>query len=717
MLSDDYMSNLSDSDKQSTAPNSRPFTHNASHGGLNGNNNGTAPYSATTINPFNASTTVRSVATVTAGVAKMLVDMFAHGSENAEAGVAFISSSSYSNWQNLTQIFQMNFGVKVTLLSATDEVAQANSGTESKKVVMYGEQAAIILASQQLQQAEKAHLQAHSSKEEAKNKQLRNRQSIVLTNDWRFKSATMLISPHASNVDLENGAASAQFGSFDAYFANKLRSVPDMSCLNVLNHTDLPVGVNGGSGVEITENVRKTLLLNLQQLCARLDFTPAQAQQALMVLLRYLRYVTGNVVKESTSIVAAVALLVAKHSADFKYKHVSTVVRSAYCAVFRRDEADVTISSIEHYVDATLEKEKHIYNKVYKDMFSADVLPFLHNQVKVAMWGDKWRFEVDNSTVETDISTPNNSAQKDKHKDREVEKQKRKKNATFQYEMNIRYGVRRSVLHVGESVARDLLNVFSTSSGSGGGNNSISANISDTSCSMVLSVLPVEVVQLSCILVVSLLHTTLPSVAVHKRIINEVDTYAAELVHTALHVLHYSAQLLQWCTEVFSEACLDQLVALCEGYDCFKELRDSRTDMVRLLRVTIPGVLGKIITAVTSTNHTIGSFIVSSSASNHASHLNAPPLPAAPLPPPPSSSLNPSQLFQDSDVTCKHRFPWLTTSENSEINANGSSGGVSLHPSLTVSAFQDGKYSPSVRSGEGDSPLVPCAKVMYFIII
>jgi len=84
-------------------------------------------------------------------VAKTLVDLFAHGSDNAEAGVAFISSSSCSDWQNLTQIFQKNFGVKVTLLSATDEsYATTNSALESKKVVMYGEQAAITLASQQL---------------------------------------------------------------------------------------------------------------------------------------------------------------------------------------------------------------------------------------------------------------------------------------------------------------------------------------------------------------------------------------------------------------------------------------------------------------------------------------------------------------------------------------------------------------------------------------
>jgi len=219
--------------------------------------------------------------------------------------------------------------------------------------------------------------------------------------------------------------------------------------------------------------------------------------------------------------------------------------------------------------------------------------------VKVAMWGDKWRFETDNAASETDSTIPNNSAQKDKHKDRDAEKQKRKKNATFQYKMNIRYGVRRSVLHVGESIARDLLNVFSTTSGSGSGSNNNSANNSDTCCNMVLSVLPVEIVQLSCILVVSLLHTTLPSGAVHKRIINEVDTYAAELVHTALYVLHYSAHLLKWCTEVFAEACLDQVMSLNEGYDCFKELRDSRTDLVRF-RVTVPGVLSKIIAAASA---------------------------------------------------------------------------------------------------------------------
>lgn len=43
-------------------------------------------------------------------------------------------------------------------------------------------------------------------------------------------------------------------------------------------------------------------------------------------------------------------------------------------------------------------------------------------------------------------------------------------------------------------------------------------------------------------------------------------------------------------------------------------------------------------------------------------------------------------------------------------------GGVNLHPSLTVNAFQDGKYCPNGSRGEGESPLIACAKVNYVLV-
>ena len=288
--------------------------------------------------------------------------------------------------------------------------------------------------------------------------------------------------------------------------------------------------------------------------------------------------------------------------------------------------------------------------------------------------------------------------------------------------------MRRSVLYVGETLAQELINIYSTGSGAG-----------DSSGNMVLSVLPVELVQLSCIVVVAILHTMVPSVAAHKRIVNGVDTCAAEVVAVALGPLHYSAALLRWSTEVFAEACLDQFPHLVGLFDCFRELRDVRADVVTILRSSVSGCLVNIINAVSSSNG------VGNSGSNgngngiggsngivdvSVAHNRAPPLPLAPLPP----VSNPLQPFQDSEEPCKHRFPWLSSAGGSVESSisGGSSGDVCLHSSLSVEAFRDGKYCPPPVKSEGynghyggssrnnasgaEDVLVPCAKVSSFLV-
>lgn len=640
--------------------------------------------------------TDRCVESIAPGVVRFVADMYAPGSELSKTAV-FTSVTHYSAFQNFQQICQLNFSVRAT--QSTPSGADQSGTTQ---VIMYGQTEKLATVRELLREAKKALQLGGSSEDKHLRRALLNRQGVLLTKDWRFKPEKC--TDKASTDPTKRSAA------FQEYLEEKLKTLPDLSCLNCLPFDYLPSGISADSGTEVTENVRKSLLVNMQGLSARLGFSTQASMNAFMLLLRCLRFPQGNA-RENTSVLAAVALVVAKLHGEFRHKMTKTIVKSAYCQVFSRDESDITDESVVPYIEAALIKERLVFARVQNDVFSADIVPSLQAFVRTGLWADKWCLDNDSVINESSGDAVTNSGSKDKHKDREAEKLKRKKTATFEYESNIRNTVRRSVLNNGELLSMELLYVYSTS-GSGGLEGPNGAT-NQPACAMVLCCLPVELLQLSCLVFVSLLSAFLPSGAEHKRVLSEIQAFTSALIATAAS-LGCAEALLQWCLEVVAEACGELLPRL-EHLACFAELVDlySPQDTTQFLRVTAHSGLVHVrqISEAAEVHGDQRSGDDQGRAPLHQA-LSAPAPPGRPTSPPRSSPRQQSPrsgkhaALLDSDVPYKARLPWLSAEDSSLDSA------LNVSCAVKLSDFQDGRYVAERQSNcaDGDS-LVAITKV------
>jgi hypothetical protein len=646
----------------------------------------------------NAVTTQRAVEVVTAAVAQLIVDMYRPGSANALAGSQFVSSSSYSVWQNLQQICGLNFQVKITLLSADEDI----SGT-SKRVVMYGQAESLAAVTEIMRQCDKASKTVDTGVNKKQLNALRNRQGVVMTQDWRFRLDT-------ATVDASSASAKT---AFDLYVQERLAATPAVDGALPVEH--LPVGITAVStllgapaavaSADNADHLRRTLIAHMQGLTARLGFTTQASLHALMLLVRYLRFVPSFPAKENLSILAAIAVMVAKCGADFKYKMVSTIVHSAYCQVFHRNEADVSVDSIEPYVQPCLEKEHAIYGKVYNDLFSADVGPIFQSFVRAGMYGEKWHFEHETALNGMDVDGAS-SAVKDKHRDREAEHAKRKKIATYQHECGIRNTVRRSVLNSAECLAQELLCLRSVANqGSATGGNSSTAPELGVSSSLAMCAIPVELLQISALLYVCEVYRQLPSGSQHRRLASELATLLSELSYLATEVLGVSAALLQWSVELIAEAVLEFLPNI-DYIECFRELREVLPveTQVHTLRVLVPQSIaqlqsasGQSAQAASSTTGMAGSArtAASAGAASLSSRVQG-------------SSTAVHIAVPSASAPCKSRFPWLASQDI--VAADGTPlapNAVCLEYGASIADLA-GKGANSAAVG---TPLAECGKV------
>jgi hypothetical protein len=693
--------NAAEGDQQSRPGPSAAPLYNASGGATalyqrsssynnGGDNNGTGNGNGG--NFANATLTQRAVEVVTAAAAQLIVDMYRPGSTNAQAGCQFVSSSTYSVWHNLQQICGLNFQVKITLLSADEDL----SGT-SKRVVMYGQAENLTAVSEIMRQCDKASKTVDTGVNKKQLNALRNLQGVVLTQDWRFRI-------DSATVDAPNAAKTA----FDRYVMERLVAMPLVEGALPVEH--LPVGITAASSLlgtpavvvnaDSADHMRRTLIAHMQGLTARLGFTTQTSLQAVMLLIRYLRFIPTFPAKENLSILAAIAVMVAKCGADFKYKMVSTIIHSAYCQVFNRNESDVSVDSIEPYIQPCLEKEHAIYGKVHNDLFSADIGPIFQSFVRAGMYGEKWLFEHDAALNGMDVEGASSEV-KDKHRDREAEHAKRKKIATYQHECGIRNTVRRSVLNSAECLAQELLCLRSVASPSNGaGGSSTTAELS-VSSALSLCAIPIELLQISALLYVCELYRQLPSGSQHRRVASELTTLLSELSHLATDVLSLSPALLQWCIELIAEAALEFLPNI-DYIECFRELREALPveTQVHTLRVLVPQGIVQLNSA--------SGVVVPGGVSDAAGRILAAVGAASHLSRAAGSSAGVPTAGAVSSAPCKSRFPWLATEGiTSADGAVIAPNAVYLEYGASITDLARG----GANSAAQKTPIVACAKV------
>jgi hypothetical protein len=685
--------------------------------------------------------TQRAVEVVSAAVAQVVAELYRPGSELAEGGCRFLSQPQYTAWQNLQQICSLNFGVKVTFLSVDEDP----SGS-SRRAVLYGTAEALAQVSDLLRQAARESQQQTIPVSNETKKlivALRNRQSVAMTQDWRFR-------PDVSSAETSNNGKSAQCAAantaFDAYVAQHLSAQPVVE--GSLPASSLPVGVCAvsplsgssssavGSAADVTtESVRRSLLSHVQGLTARLGFTTQASLQAHALLVRYLRFVPVLAVKDSLAILAAVAVLVAKCGADFKYKQVPQIVHSAYCQVFNRDENTVEVSSVQPYLGACLDREHAVYAATQRDVFSPDIVPIMQSFLRASMYRHRWCFDHSAAlnAVEANGGTASNgngSAQKDKHRDREAEHARRKQIAAFQQDVGVRCTVRRTLLSVAEGLVQELLCLRTTAVTNGSSGVGHTSSELSSGSALALYAVPVELLQMSALLLVCHLYSRLPSGTAHNRISTKLDAFSAELAGFAANTLHLTASAVLWCVELIAEACIEYLPSL-EYLEPFRELRETLTvvEAVQLLRESLPAdVEASLNSAAAGTGSGVaphatpstaqGTGTVSSTTSGTGPAISRQPGP----PPQPSISTAATAAVNG---PCRTRFPWLVSDNAS--TAAGESGqlepsAVYIETGVSWADIKDGRCSTGdaterPSNGHSDVVAVECAKVANCLVV
>jgi hypothetical protein len=685
--------------------------------------------------------TQRAVEVVSAAAAQVVAELYRPGSELAEGGCRFLSQHQYTAWQNFQQICSLNFGVKVTFLSVDEDP----SGT-SRRAVLYGTAEALAQVSDLLRQATRESQQQTIPLSNETKKlivALRNRQSVVMTQDWRFQ-------PDVSSAEMSNSGKSAQCAAantaFDAYVAQHLLAQPVVE--GYLAVASLPVGVCAmsplsgpssstvGSTIEVTsETVRRSLLSHMQGLTARLGYTTQASVQAHALLVRYLRFVPVLAVKDSLAILAAVAVLVAKCGADFKYKQVPQIVHSAYCQVFNRDESTVEVSSVQPYLGACLDREHAVYAATQRDVFSPDIVPIMQSFLRASMYRHRWYFDHSAAlnAVEANggaASNGNGSAQKDKHRDREAEHARRKQIAAFQQDVGVRCTVRRTVLSVAEGLVQELLCLRTTAVTNGSNGVGDTSSELSSGSALALNAVPVELLQMSALLLVCHLCSRLPSGTAHNRIAAELEAFSAELAGFAAKTLHLSIATVLWCVELIAETCIEYLPSL-DYLEPFRELRETLTvvEAVQLLRESLPAdVEASLNSAAADTGSGVTPPATASTAqgTGTASSVTAAAGFAVSRQSVPSSQ--PSSTTAATAAVngpCRTRFPWLVTDTVS--TAAGENG--QLEPSAVYIEtgvgwvdIKDGRCSTGgVMEGQSnehvDVVAVECAKVANCLVM
>jgi hypothetical protein len=682
--------------------------------------------------------TQRAVEVVSAAVAQVVAELYRPGSELAEGGCRFLSQVQYTAWQNFQQICSLNFGVKVTFLSVDEDP----SGS-SRRAVLYGTAEALAQVSDLLRQATRESQQQTIPVSNETKKQivaLRNRQSVVMTQDWRFR-------PDVSGAETSNNGKSAQCAAantaFDAYVAQHLSAQPPVQ--GSLPVASLPVGVCAvsglsgssssavGSTIEVTsETVRRSLLSHMQGLTARLGFTTQASLQAHLLLVRYLRFVPVLAVKDSLATLAAVAVLVAKCGADFKYKQVPQIVHSAYCQVFNRDESTVEVTSVQPYLGACLDREHAVYVATQRDVFSPDIVPIMQSFLRTCMYRERWYFDhaAALNTMEANGNTTSNGyAQKDKHRDREAEHARHKQIAAFQQDVGVRCTVRRTVLSVAEGLVQELLCLRSTAVPNGSNGVGDTSSELSSGSALALNAVSVKLLQMSALLLVCHLYSRLPSGTAHNRIATELDAFSAELAGFAANTLHLSVATLLWCVELIAEACIEYLPSL-DYLEPFRELRETLTvvEAVQLLRESLPADVEASLNSATAGT---GSGVTDATAStargtgtvSSTTPGTGPAISRQPRPPPQPSNTTAASAAVNGP--CRTRFPWLVSDNAS--TAAGESGqlepsAVYIETGVSWADIKDGRCSTGdategQTNGHSDVVAVECAKVANCLVV
>lgn len=673
----------------------------------------------------------RAVEVVTTAAAQELADMYRPGMPlTMLSGCAFVSISQYSAWQNLQQIASLNYQVRTTLLS---EESDPSGG--SRRVVLSGQPEAIAALTEVLRQATQRSQRYAPKVDESLRKQvvaLRNRQSVVMTQDWRFRPDVPVTTAPASGKSIPASMATT---AFDAYVVQHLSEMPGLD--GYLSPAHLPVGVNAVSnlvrapptagvatgGDAVTETVRRSLLAHMQGLTARLGFSAQASLQAYLLLVRYLRFVPSLAMKDSLAILASIAVLVAKGSADFKYKQVPQIVHGAYCQVFNRDESEVEVASVQPYLGVCLEREHAVYAAVQRDLFSADLVPLTQSFLRTSMYRQRWYFDHDPVLSGAKAEGANGSGHKDRHRDREAEHARRKQIATFQLEVGVRSTVRRTVLSVAEGLAQELLCLRSNTAvvqtnGNGHANGGADGTGELSSGSiLVLSAVPVPVLQVSCLLLICHLYRSLPSGSAHRRTATELAAFSAELAAFTADILHMPALAVQWCVELLVEACIEYLPSL-DYLEPFRELRDTvpPLDQVQLLRERVPADVERSLASPASGRPPTAGHGASTQATNGATAVGQQSAPSFLKP-----STTPTTGSSTNTVAgqCRARFPWLASDSTVLGSGLGPDAAVVDHSAVCL---EMGVSWADLQGGErmstddknhlhGDAVVVECSKV------
>lgn len=627
---------------------------------------------------------------------------------------SFVSRADYSVWQNLQHICNRNYRVKPTLYDNDTTTGSGSGSTTSKRVVFVGQAEDLAVVQTLLRQAEKASISSVSSVAKLHLLSLRNQQSRVLTQDWRFMPE--YISTIQSNTTIATTTSSLDDDSFIPYYARKLQNMPVLS--GYLPIQSLPVSArahyamldanntteNSSNTTALPESQLRSLLLHVHTLCTKLNYTIQASLHAQSLLVRYIRYLPTMLTKDTMAVLAAVLSIAAKCSSNFKYKLLVTIVHTTYCQVYSRDSSIVSIDSIEPYISICIEKENHIYSQLKYDIYTATVFPTLYSALRASMNTEKWYLE-----HETALSGMNveNSDQKNKRRDREAERIKLKQIATYQYESNIRTTVRRAVLYASELLASELfyLRTNSTTTTGSTGNSSSIRDISTTSDGMLsLYTLPVEVVQLGCFTLVCILYKLLPSGSTHKRIHKELTSYLSEVVTTALSTLSLTPAVLQWVTEVVAAATWTSLTEL--GHiEPLRELTEvvSSGDQEVLLRGDLPAALtaalAELATPPPLPSTSVGVGVISTVSNSTMSYGNS------------NSTTTIAHSNNNNNAICKMRFPWLPQ-DHSTSSGSSSSSTTAVYFETGV-CFEDlqSERRQLLKHTEKELPIIATAKV------
>ena len=680
-------------------------------------------------NPFLVASTIsRSIEIITLPTAQCFTNMHSSSSTDTVRALgiqgSFVTRADYSVWQNLQHICNRNYRVKPTLYDNDTTTTGSSTGsgsTTSKRVVFVGQAEDLAVVQTLLRQAENASISSVSSVAKLHLLSLRNQQSRILTQDWRF--IPEYISTIQSNTTT---TSSLDDDSFIPYYARKLQNMPVLS--GYLPIQSLPVSArahyammdanntaeNSSNTTALPESQLRSLLLHIHTLCTKLNYTIQASLHAQSLLVRYIRYLPTMLTKDTMAVLAAVLSITAKCSSNFKYKLLVTIVHTTYCQVYSRDSSIVSIDSIEPYISICIEKENHIYSQLKYDIYTSTVFPTLYSALRASMNTEKWYLE--NETALSGMNVEH-SDQKNKRRDREAERIKLKQIATYQYESNIRTTVRRAVLYSSELLASELFYLrtnSTTTTTTGCTGNSSSTNVSSirdistTSDGMLsLYTLPVEVVQLGCVTLVCILYKLLPSGSTHKRIYKELTSYLSEVVTTALSTLSLTPAVLQWVTEVVAAATWTSLTEL--GHiEPLRELAEvvSSGDQEVLLRGDLPAALTAALAELTTppplpSTSAVGTGVVSTVSNNIMSYGNSN-----------STTTKIAHSNSNNNAICKMRFPWLPQDHSTSSGSCTSSSTTAVYLEAGV-CFEDlqSERRQLLKHTEKELPIIATAKV------